>query len=81
MFQVYANLGSIPLKQKDMDGHNKAGESTSTGFPSDNFNIGSKCFGDQLKSLRSKNRIILAQININSIKNKFDELVCAVRQI
>lgn len=39
-------------------------ESTSTGFPSGTFNIKSKYFGDQLKSLRSKNtnRIIIAPI-------------------
>ena len=46
-------------------------------MPPDTFNIGSMYFGDQVKSIRSKNtnRIIIVQININSIRNTFDELV------
>ena len=45
--------------------------------PPDTFNIGSMYFEDQVKSIRSKNtnRIIILQININSIRNTFDELV------
>ena len=51
-------------------------------FPSDTFNTESRYFGDQLNSLRIKNTngITIAQINVNSIKNKFDELVCDVKE-
>ena len=49
-------------------------ESTSTGFPSGTFNIKSKYFGDQLKSLRSKNtnRIIIAPIP-RELQKKFQK--------
>ena len=38
-------------------------------------------FGGKLKSLRiaNLNRVIIAQININSIRNKFDALVSGIR--
>ena len=38
-------------------------------------------FGEKLKSLRiaNLNRIIIAQININSIRNKFDALASSIR--
>ena len=38
-------------------------------------------FGDQLSSLRKKklNRLILAHLNINSIRNKFDQLVNGIK--
>ena len=38
-------------------------------------------FGGKLKSLRiaNLNRVIIAQININSIRNKFDVLVSGIR--
>ena len=38
-------------------------------------------FGGKLKSLRNANlnRVIIAQININSIRNKFDALVSGIR--
>ena len=38
-------------------------------------------FGEKLKSLRiaNLNRVIIAQININSIRNKFDALVSGIR--
>ena len=38
-------------------------------------------FGVKLKSLRiaNLNRVIIAQININSIRNKFDALVSGIR--
>ena len=41
----------------------------------DTFNIGSMYFGDQVKSIHSKNTNRLVQINIKSIRNIFDELV------
>ena len=51
-------------------------ESIFSGFPSDSFNIESRYFRYQLKSRFSKNtnRTKIAQININSVRNKFDEL-------
>ena len=38
-------------------------------------------FGDQLSSLRKKNlnRLILAHLNINSVSNKFDQLVNGIK--
>ena len=38
-------------------------------------------FGEKLKALRiaNLNRIIIAQININSIRNKFDALASSIR--
>ena len=56
-------------------------ESDSTIFPSCNLNVESRCFRDELKLLRidSINRIIIGQININSIRSKFDDLVKGVR--
>ena len=38
-------------------------------------------FGENLKSRRiaNLNRIIIAQININSVRNKFEALVSAIR--
>ena len=38
-------------------------------------------FAEKLKSLRiaNLNRIIIAQININSVRNKFDALVSGIR--
>ena len=41
----------------------------------DTFNIGSMYFGDQAKSIHSKNTNRIVQINIKSIRNIFDELV------
>ena len=39
------------------------------------------CFGDQLSSLRKKNlnRLILTHLKINSIRNKFDQLVNCIK--
>ena len=53
----------------------------STIFPSCNLNVESRYFGDELKLLRidSINRIIIGQININSIRSKFDDLLKEVR--
>ena len=38
-------------------------------------------FGEKLKSLRKANlnRIVIAEININSIRNKFNALVSGIR--
>ena len=38
-------------------------------------------FGEKLKSLRNANlnRIVIAEININSIRNKFNALVSGIR--
>ena len=52
-----------------------------TAPPIRNPNLESEYFGNKLKSLRTSNlhRIIIAQININSIRNKFKALVNGVR--
>ena len=44
-------------------------------------NTGSEFFGDTLKALRLSNvdRIIVAQINVNSIRNKFDALIAGIQ--
>lgn len=47
-------FGSSPLKQDHSAGYNKIGGSTSTSLLSDSFNIESRYFGDQLKSLHRK---------------------------
>ena len=58
----------------------ETGESTSIGLSSDAFIIESRYFGNQLKSLRGKNIncITIAQIDTNSIRNKFGGLVHGV---
>ena len=52
-----------------------------TAPPIRNPNLESECLGNRQKSLRTSNlhRIIIAQININSIRNKFKALVNGVR--
>ena len=52
-----------------------------TAPPIQNPNLESEYFGNKLKSLRTSNlhRIIIAQINISSIRNKFEALVSRVR--
>ena len=52
-----------------------------TVLPIRNPNLESAYFGNKLKSLRTSNlhRIIIAQININSIRNMFEALVHGVR--
>ena len=52
-----------------------------TAPPIRNPNLESECLGNRQKSLRTSNlhRIIIAQININSIRNKFEALVNGVR--
>ena len=52
-------------------------ESDSTIFPSSNLNLEPRYFGDELKSLRINNinRVIIGQVNINSIRSKFVDLV------
>ena len=49
--------------------------------PIRNTNLESEYFEHKLKSLRTSNlhRIIIAQINVNSIRNKFEALVNRVR--
>ena len=49
--------------------------------PIRNPNLEPKYFGNKLKSLRTSNLhcIIIAQVNINSIRNKFEALVNGVR--
>ena len=44
-------------------------------------NTGSEFFGDKLKALRLSNvdRIIVAQINVNSIRNKFDASIAGIQ--
>ena len=44
-------------------------------------NADSKFFGDKLKALRLSNmdRIIVAQINVNSIRNTFDALMTGIQ--
>ena len=44
-------------------------------------NTGSEFFGDKLKALRLSNvdRIKVAQINVNSIRNKFDALIAGIQ--
>ena len=46
-----------------------------------NQNNENEFFGGKLKSLRnaSLNRIVIAEININSIRNKFNPLVSGIR--
>ena len=63
----------VSLNQSD----NETKEIDSTTFPSSNLNVASKCFEDELKSLRIKNinRVIMDQINISSIRWKFDDLI------
>ena len=53
----------------------------STTLSSRNLNLKSRYFGDKLKSLRISNinRIIMGQINVNSIRTKFDDPVYDVR--
>ena len=65
------------LNQSD----NETTESDSTTFPSSSVNVESRYFGDELKSLRinNVNRMFIGQININSIRSKFDDLVKRVR--
>ena len=52
-----------------------------TAQPTRNPNLESECFGNKLKSQRTSNlrRIIIAQINTNSIRNKYEALVNGVR--
>ena len=52
-----------------------------TAPPIRNPNLESEYFGNKLKSQRTSNlhRIIIAQTNINSIRNKFKALVNGVR--
>ena len=52
-----------------------------TAPPTRNSNFEPEYFGNKLKCLRTSNlhRIIIAQININSIRNKFEALVNGVR--
>ena len=52
-----------------------------TAPPIRNPNLESEYFGNKLKFQRTSNlhRIIIAQININSIRNKFEALVNGVR--
>ena len=52
-----------------------------TAPPIRNPNLEYECLGNRQKSLRTSNlhRIIIAQININSIRNKFEALVNGVR--
>ena len=52
-----------------------------TAPPIRNPNLKPEYFGNKLKSLRTTNlhRIIIAQININSIRNKFEAVVNGVR--
>ena len=48
----------------------------------DHVNVDSSSyFGDQMSSLRKKNlnRLILARLNINTIRNKFDQLVNGIK--
>ena len=49
--------------------------------PIPNPNLEPEYFGNKLKSLRTSNlhRIIIAQININSVRNKFEALINGVR--
>ena len=56
-------------------------ESDSVTLSQRNLNVESRYFEDKLKSLRINNinRIIKGQININSIRTKFDDLVKGVR--
>ena len=57
-------------------------ESVSKTTPSiQNPNLEPEYFGNKLKSLRTPNlhRIIIAQMNINSIRHKFEALVSGVR--
>ena len=65
------------LNQSD----NETTESDSTNFPSSSVNVEFRYFGDELKSLRinNVNRMFIGQININSIRSKFDDLVKRVR--
>ena len=65
------------LNQSD----NETTESDSTTFPSSSVNVESRYFGDKLKSFRinNVNRMFIGQININSIRSKFDDLVKRVR--
>ena len=53
-------------------------ERVSSGISS---NTGSKFFGDKLKALRLSNVdcIIVAQINVNPIRNKFDALIAGIQ--
>ena len=69
--------GSVSLNQSD----NETTESDSSTLSSSNLNVEPRYFGDELKSLRINNirRVIIGQININSIRSKFDDLVRGVR--
>ena len=69
--------GSVSLNQSD----NETTESDSSTLSSSNLNVEPRYFGDELKSLRINNirRVIIGQININSIRSKFDDLVMGVR--
>ena len=86
LFKWYESVSSVgkdslyddvSLNQSD----NKTTESDSTTFPSSNLNLGPRYFGDQLKSLpfNNINHVIIGQININSIRSKFVDLVKKVR--
>ena len=68
---------NVLLNQSD----NEATESDSTTFSSNNQNVESSYFGDELKPLRINhiNGIIRDQIYINSIRSKFDYLLKGVR--
>ena len=52
-----------------------------TTLPIGNPNLEPEYFRNKLKSLRTSNlhRIIIAQVNINSIRNKFEALINGVR--
>ena len=52
-----------------------------TAPPIRNPNLESECFENKLKSVRTSNlhRTLIAQINVNSIRNKFEALVNRVR--
>ena len=65
------------LNQSD----NETTESDSTTFPSSNLKFESRYFGNELKSFRINNIncVIIGQININSIRSKFIDLVKRVR--
>ena len=60
---------------------NERKESESISLNQSILNNDNTLFGDKLKSLRIENlnRVIIAQININSIRNKFDALVSDIR--
>ena len=75
----FVNISSNDITSNISDVCTESVSKTTPPIP--NPNLEPEYFGNKLKSLRTSNlhRIIIAQININSIRNKFKALVNGVR--